>query len=242
MSQACYQLRRLPRHACGSSGPFPHQSRLFRVAATMRTGGFMDNLSFGSSPRRLLGAVRASTASAPATIFHNATVTAPWAFHQVEPVLLLRTREGRSLSRVRYVRANEFMLPLKCGAPSDWPEFLYGAGIVAQLALSSHLIDVGFPDAWCARHIGLYVANSLDYANATGLGLHCPETARLARVLSPYSKWNCLSLLQGPRPNDDGFTYEKAQALLIALIDHVGYVTGHSALRSRSRHQSSLPL
>jgi len=37
------------------------------------------------------------------------------------------------------------MLPLAPGAPGDWPDFLYSTGIVAQLALSSHLLDVGFP-------------------------------------------------------------------------------------------------
>jgi hypothetical protein len=133
------------------------------------------------------------------------------------------------------------MLPLAPGARGDWPDFLYGAGIVAQLALSSHLLDVGFPDAWCARYIGLYVARSLAYANASGLGLACTETARLAQVLNPYSKWNCRSLADGPRPNDGGFTYDEARALLRALIDHVGYVTGHRLSQPQLRRRNALP-
>ena len=155
------------------------------------------------------------------------TLTALWKAHEAGPVHLLRTREGRSLSRARYRRAQEFMLPLAPGAPGDWPDFLYGAGIVAQLALSSHLLDVGFPDAWCARHIGLYVARSLAYANASGLGLECIETAHLAQVLSPYSKWHRRSLADGPRPDDGGFTYGDTRALLRALMNHVGAITGH---------------
>ncbi len=125
------------------------------------------------------------------------------------------------------------MLPLSPDAPRDWPDFLYGSGIVAQLALSSHLLDVGFPDTWCARYIGLYVAKSLAYANASGLGLECTETARLAHVLTPYSKWNCLSRAESPWPNDGGFTYDRTRALLSALLDHVGYVTGHCLSKPR---------
>ncbi|HEX8055645.1 MAG TPA: hypothetical protein VF481_03205 [Novosphingobium sp.] len=127
------------------------------------------------------------------------------------------------------------MLPLEPEYPGDWPEYLYGSGIVAQLALSSHLLDVGFPDDWCARYIGLFVARSLAYANATGLGLDCSETARLAEVISPYSKWNSCSLAEGKRPNDGGFTPEQIRELLEVLLHHVGQVTGHGASRVRVR-------
>lgn len=128
------------------------------------------------------------------------------------------------------------MLPSEPEYPGDWPDYLYGAGIVAQLALSSHLLDVGFPDDWCARYVGLFVARSLAYANATGLGLDCSETARLAEVLSPYSKWNWCSLAEGERPHDDGFTPDQTRALLERLLDHVGQVTGHRSSRIRIRH------
>ena len=77
------------------------------------------------------------------------------------------------------------MLPLAPGAPRDWPDFLYAAGIVAQPALSSHLLDIGFPDAWCARYVGFHIDRSLAYANASRFGYQCPEIARLAVVLSP---------------------------------------------------------
>jgi hypothetical protein len=193
----------------------------------------MDNLTPFASRRCVPGATPAPTG-----------LSALWNAHEAGPVQLLRTREGRSLSRARYRRAQEFMLPLGApgvpGAPGDWPDFLYGAGIVAQLALSSHLLDVGFPDAWCARYIGLHVARSLAYANASGLGLECIETAHLAQVLSPYSKWNCRSLAEGPRPDDGGFTYGDTRALLRALVDHVGFVTGHRPARPRMRPHSAL--
>ena len=185
----------------------------------------MENLGFGKSQRPIAG-VPVSTALASATI-HNVTPVAPWATHEVDPVLLSRTREGRILSLARFLRANEFMVPLARCTTNDWPHFLYGAGIVAQLALSSHLIDVGFPDAWCARHIGLYVNRSLDYANATGLNLRCSETARLTEVLSPYSKWNCLSRDLECRPDGEGFSPDSIRDLLYKMIDHVGNVTGH---------------
>lgn len=204
----------------------------------------MNNLGPFSSqlvvPAALSGQ-RASAMITPAETARDAPQTTLWAAHHAEPMQLLRTREGRSLSRVRYQRANEFMLPLTRGTPGDWPDFLYGAGIVAQLALSSHLIDVGFPDAWCARHIGLYVSRSLEYANATGLGLECSETARLAKVLNPYSKWNAVSCRQMPCPDDDGFTYDGTRTLLSALIDHVGNLTGHLTRRRTGRPSALLP-
>lgn len=192
----------------------------------------MDSLIPGTSQRPVSGAMTtlpASTLVAPAAGPQSAALAALWKAHDAEPVQLLRTREGRSLSRERYRRADEFMLHLAPGAPGDWPDFLYFAGIVAQLALSSHLLNVGFPDTWCARHIGLHVARSLAYANASGLGLECTETARLAHVLTPYCKWNRRSLADSPRPNDGGFTPNEARALLRALVDHVGYVTGHAS-------------
>ncbi len=204
----------------------------------------MTNLTPVTSQRRVPDAMTTlpvSTLVAPTAKPQNPTLTALWEAHEVLPFQLLRTREGRSLSRARYRRAEEFMLPLAPGVHGDWPDFLYGAGIVAQLALSSHLLDVGFPDAWCARHIGLYVARSLAYANASGLGLECAETARLAQVLTPYSKWNCRSVAESPRPNDDGFTYDETRALLRALLDHVGCVTGHRLSRPRVKSHNSLP-
>lgn len=164
---------------------------------------------------------------------HNAELAVLWKAYDAEPFQLLRTHEGRELSRARYRRAEGFMLSLALGAPGDWPDFLYFSGIVAQLSLSSHLLDVGFPDAWCARHVGLHIDRSLAYANASGFGHDCADTARLAEVLSPYWKWNRRHLIDGARPNDGGFTSDEVRALLRALMDHVCHVTGHGRSRRR---------
>jgi hypothetical protein len=168
-----------------------------------------------------------------ATSSHNAALVALWKSYRAEPTQLLRTRSGRDLSRERYRRAEEFMSSLALEAPGDWPDFLYKAGIVTQLALSSHLLDAGFSDAWCARHIGLNVARSLAYANATGFDHACAETRRLGHVLTPYWKWNRRSLADNPRPNDGGFTPEDVRTLLRIMIDQVRDVTGHSLSRRR---------
>jgi hypothetical protein len=172
-----------------------------------------------------------------AAISDNATLPALWKAYDAPPVRLQRTREGRSLSRARYQRAEEFMLSLGSDAPTDWSDFLYYAGIVAQLALSSHLLDVGFPDDWCARHVSLHVDRSLAYANASGFGHDCIETMRLTKVLSPYWKWNHRHLIDRARPNDGGFTPDNVRVLLRALIDHVSEVTGHG----RSGRQKPRP-
>jgi hypothetical protein len=184
-----------------------------------------------SQPARIGAPVKTRAASA-ASPRHSALI-ALWRAHHTEPVQLLRTREGRNLSRARYRRAEEFMHSLAPEAPGNGPDILYNAGIVAQLALSSHLLDVGFPDTWCARHVGLHVARSLAYANATGFGHDCAEMKRLADVLTPYWKWNPRSLVDAPRPNDGGFSPRDIRALSGALLDHVGQVTGHRQSRRR---------
>lgn len=71
----------------------------------------------------------------------------------------------------------------------DQHDRFYQTGIVLQLGLSSHLFDVGFTDQWCARHVGLNVARSLAYANASGFGFELAEFDLLAAILSPYGKW-----------------------------------------------------
>lgn len=156
----------------------------------------------------------------------NSALTDLCETYGAEPVKLRRTREGRELSRVRYRRAEEFMTFLVPEVPLDWPDFLYSAGIVVQLGLSSHLLDVGFPDDWCARHVGLHVDRSLAYANVTGFGCECAETTRLTQILAPYWKWNRRHLTDGVYP-DSGFTADQVRALVRALMDHVCHVTGH---------------
>lgn len=119
------------------------------------------------------------------------------------------------------------MCGLTPDVPVDWPNFLYSAGIVIQLALSSHLLDVGFSDHWCARFIGLNVDRSLAYANATGLGCDCKETTRLIAVLSPYWKWNPRHHIDRPVPDDGGFTADQVRRIVSSLMEHVAQVTGH---------------
>lgn len=144
-----------------------------------------------------------------------------------EPVIMTRTKDGRTLSRRRYHIAEGFFPDRQQATGLGWHDYLYKAGITAQLALSSHLLDVGFPDGWNARHIGLRVAKSLAYANATGFGHDCPDMARLAAILSPYWQWNSVRLFGEPKPDDGGFTVEQISPLLRALLDRVHGVTGH---------------
>lgn len=105
-----------------------------------------------------------------------------------------------------------------------------------QLGLSSHLLDVGFADTWCARNVGLHVARSLAYANATGLGFASPEVALLTANLSPYSKWRNA----GPSdvPSDFPFTRREVRTLTRALLDRVRQVTGHQRPRGWQRRLS----
>jgi hypothetical protein len=158
----------------------------------------------------------------------NSELGALWRRYDARPVRLVRTREGRELSLERYLRAVEFMGPLTSRVTRDSAFYLYSAGIVAQLAVSSHLLDVGFPDMWCAKYIGFHVDRSLAYANATAFGYEDTATERLMDVLSPYWKWNGLSRLQGIRPDDGGFAAEEVREIIAALVSHVAEVTGHS--------------
>lgn len=180
-----------------------------------------------TSRRALLRALTATPVAVSA-------LTSPWAEalaalhkeHNDEPALVCRSRAGRSLSRFRYHRAESFFQTLEAGILTGNDEVLYYSGIVAQLALSAHLLDIGFEDEWCARHIGLRVAKSLAYANATGLGHACPDMGRLAAVLTPYWKWRQPRWGE-PIPADGGFTADQVRPLLGKLLNHVREVTGH---------------
>jgi len=177
-----------------------------------------------TSRRALLGAL--TTVPVAALVV---PITSPWAealakLHDQPPVLV-RTKDGRSLSRFRYHNAESFFLGVEKGIVRHPTDRLYQIGIVLQLGLSSHLLDVGFADAWCARHVGLYVARSLAHANATGLGFETADMERLAAMLSPYSKWRHA----GPRniAPTFPFTAEEIRTLTRALLDRVHQVTGH---------------
>ncbi len=200
-----------------------------------------DDSATGSptSRRALLSAFAAAPAAALA-----APVISPWDHaltllhdrYDDEPAALVRTKERRSLSRFRYDNAETFFESLDRGFYDRRDEMLYQSGIVAQLALTSHLLDVGFSDRWNARHIRLDIAKGLAYANATGFAHHCPDMARLAAVLTPYCQWNQVRLFGEPEPDDGGFSPTQVRALLRALLDHVHDVTGHSRPgRSRQR-------
>ncbi|WP_022678035.1 hypothetical protein [Novosphingobium sp. B-7] len=163
----------------------------------------------------------------------NSELGALWRRYDARPVRLLRTREGRALSLDRYQRAGEFMGSLASPMTDDTTYLFYSAGIVAQLAMSSHLLDVGFPDTWCAKYISLHVDRSLAYANATGFGYEDTDTQRLMDVLSPYWKWNDLSRAHGIKPDTGGYAAEQVRDIITALVDHVAEVTGHGRRKQR---------
>ncbi|WP_157099088.1 hypothetical protein [Novosphingobium rosa] len=145
-----------------------------------------------------------------------------------QPLKLIRSREGRELSECRFHTALEFFPSRRATEIAGVTDTFYKAGITAQLALSSHLLDVGFPDRWCAAHIGYKIAQSLKYANATGLSHNCPNMGHLAMVLNPYWKWNTMSIASRGVPKDGGFTPEEIRSLLRALLMRISDVTGHA--------------
>lgn len=142
---------------------------------------------------------------------------------------LLRSRTGRVLSESRYRNGESFFLAVQELRFTNTSDLLYHTGIVVQMALSSHLVDVGFDDRWCARNIGLHIGKALAYANATGLNYHSPELERLATVLSPYNVWRNPDL-HGSLPPP---SLPDIPPLLRDLLDHVQGVTGHRRHRRR---------
>lgn len=149
-------------------------------------------------------------------------------------VALRRTSQGRRDSRFRYHNAESFFRIVEHDRVRNRSDQLYQTGIVLQLGLSSHLFDVGFSDAWCARHIGLDISRSLACANATGLGFDIPEFDLLAASLSPYGKWRLVRAWDGAE--DPPFTLDQIRALTRALLNHVHHVTGHPRPRGWQVH------
>lgn len=197
----------------------------------------MADIGYTTSRRSLLkvlsvAPIAALPGSMAASPLHGAIAALP--YHE-EPIVLERTRAGRRDSRFRYHNAESFFLGIEKGGVGDKHDRLYQTGIVLQLGLSSHLFDVGFTDQWCARHVGLNVARSLAYANASGFGFESVEFDLLAAILSPYSKWRF------PQPQEQvedlPFTPEQTRSLTRVLLDHVHHVTGHSRPRGwKARH------
>lgn len=201
----------------------------------------MGNSAHITSRRALLGALTVTPLTTVALSAKSPWSAALSALHRRygdSQATVVRSKDGRALSRARYHRAESFFHPIERQYPFSKKELLYQSGIVAQLAISSHLLDVGFADPWCACHIGLHVAKSLAYANGTGLGHECPEMSRLAAVLSPYWKWNGRPMDGDPLPLDDGgFAPQQVDLLLRVLLDRVHDVTGHPRPKGWRRHQ-----
>jgi hypothetical protein len=144
---------------------------------------------------------------------------------------LHRTSEGRKLSRVRYHNAESFFAPIERRFLSRGNDQLYYVGISLQLALSAHLLDVGFDDTWCARNIGLHVDRSLALANATGLDRDDPDLKGLAEFISPYGRWRN-AVLSDPTERCP-FSYEEIRGLTRDLLERVREVTDHPRPRKR---------
>lgn len=188
-----------------------------------------DDSAGGTSRRALLRALAATPTVAALSVppsWENA-LTSLHDRYDDEPATLERTKAKRSLSRFRYHNAESFFGSLDRRFSDRDNEMLYRSGIVAQLALSAHLLDVGFSDVWNARHVRLDVGKGLAYANATGFAHPCPDMARLAAVLSPYWKWGHAHPAARPRPDDDASTIGQVRPILRALLDRVHEVTGH---------------
>lgn len=157
-----------------------------------------------------------------------------WSLPSRMPFLVGRTIEGRILSRSRYRNAESFVLAIQELRFHNMGDLLYHTGIVVQMALSSHLMDVGFDDRWCARNIGLHIDKALAYANSTGLNYRSPELERLATVLSPYNVWRDPDL-HGSKPALPA-SLPDIPPLLRDLLDHVQGVTGHPRPQRRKAH------
>lgn len=182
-----------------------------------------------ASRRDLLGALAVAPLAALSTaqVSFGMPIGVPY-----ELVPLRRSREGRQLSRTRYHNAESFFAPVEQGLSFRQSDRLYQVGIALQLALSSHLLDVGFDDTWCARNIGLHVDKSLVHANATGLNHDCPDLKRLTEFLSPYGRWRNSN---GSVAADTcSFSHEQICRLTRELLERVREVTGHPRRRGRS--------
>jgi hypothetical protein len=199
----------------------------------------------GPSRRALLGGLTIAPVAASA-------IGSPWTEALAKlgdrygdhPATLVRTREGRSLSRDRYHMAEIEMESVEAGffsQPRHTRIALHRAGSIAKLALCAHLLDVGFADAWNARHIQQDIAKALAYANATGFGHDCPDMAHLAVILTPYWKWGYPRLIGDPPIDDGGFTPDRVRPLMRALLDRVHDVTGHPRSNGWRRHREARP-
>lgn len=178
-------------------------------------------LGFIASRRGLLSGL------AVAPIVFSASATAQPALRsdaEERPAKLERTLQNRQLSRARYHNAEGFFQSASPLGDELDGNRLYSIGIVIQLGLSAHLLDVGFDDGWCARHVGLHISRSLALANQTGLGFNPAGFELLTALLSPYGKWRHASRAA---VSDFPFKDREIGSLVRSLLNHVRAVTGH---------------
>jgi hypothetical protein len=120
-----------------------------------------------------------------------------------DPIILHRTADNRTLTRILYECPGEII-------PAGDPRTLYQGGIITNLAISTHLLLVGFPGAGCARHIHRHVERLLAYANVSGSGHGCPEMPLLAANLASHWKCNHMHRYESG-PIDGGFTVDRVR-------------------------------
>jgi hypothetical protein len=205
-----------------------------RIAMAVNAEMHMAGMVYNTSRSARLGTIAlAPIASSPSTnlVSHYDAMAALLPALPDQPVELRRSQKGRSNSRFRYHNAESFFLGVEKGIVRDPHDRLYQVGIVLQLGLSSHLLDVGFTDQWCVRHIGLDVTRSLACANATGFGFESSDFDQLAAILSPYGKWRLPQSLESS--TEIPFTAVQLLKLTRTLLDHVRQVTGHSRPRGK---------
>jgi hypothetical protein len=197
-------------------------------------------MTVSQSRRALLrGLAIAPVAASAIASTWGGTLASLYQHYEDGPTSIVRTKEGRNISRIRYHNAERWMLTLEAGfltEPRQARETLHQAGFVCQQALCAYLLDVGFDDAWNAQHIKQDIAKALAYANACGFGHDCPDMAWLAAVLSPYWKWGYhYDEWEKGRPQIGGFIPATVTPLVRALVDRVHDVTGHPRPRGCQR-------
>lgn len=204
------------------------------IGTRLPSGDSSEAAAFQTSRRSLLASFTLLSLALPSTLIGQPQPSPCRVTDEFGGLWLCRTSEGRKLSRLRYHNAEGFLRPIRAaGCARLDADTLYRSGIVIQLGLSAHLLDVGFEDEWCAREIGLNVSRSLRYANATGLGFANPNFELLATLLSPYSKWrNCCG---SDATSDLSFTRREVHEHARSLLDHIRGVTGHPRPRGFTR-------
>lgn len=185
----------------------------------------MGAISPTPSRRALLGAFAVTSAAIATTPTTAEALRREFEAWNDEPITLRRTEEGRRESEFRYHNAERFFRSIEEGLIHDCFDLLYQTGIVLQLGISAHLLDIGFNDDWCRCHIGLRIAKSLAYANVTGFDYRDPHTDLLAAILTPYGRWRHPTL--SDRYEEVPFTGADMRRLTRALLDHVHRVSGH---------------